>query len=162
MSKTVLPRDFKVRFGNDRLIDIRSELVKLKREDFPNAGAVLLRVFFELAALDYLERIGELEGIIKKLEGRQRGRKLPFGVPSMKQIVPEMNRIAKKRLKRADAQKVEKAIRYDSSAPFTISELHGFVHQSDLPSARDILQFWKRTESLFRLMLEQEHEGLTK
>ena len=42
MSKTVLPRDFKVRFGKDRLIDIRRELAKLKREESPNAGAVLL------------------------------------------------------------------------------------------------------------------------
>ena len=68
VSKTVLPRDFKVRFGNDRLSDIRLELIKLKREAFPNAGAVLLRVFFELAVLDYLGRTDELPGIIKKLE----------------------------------------------------------------------------------------------
>ena len=158
LSKTVLPRDFKVRFGNDRLIDIRRELGKLKREDFPNAGAVLLRVFFELAVLDYLERTGELPRIIKKLETKQK-RKLPFGAPTMKQLVPEIRRVAKKKLTRADAQKVEKAVRYDPSAPFTISELHGFVHQFDLPGAREILQFWKRTEPLFRLMLEQDQEG---
>lgn len=158
LSKTVLPRDFKVRFGNDRLSDIRNELVKLKREDFPNAGAVLLRVFFELAVLDYLERSGELPGIIEKLEKREK-RKLPFGTPTMRQLVPEIARIAKIELTKADAQKVGKAIRYDPSAPFTISELHGFVHQYDLPSARDILQFWKRTEPLFRLMLEQDQKG---
>jgi len=158
LSKTVLPRDFKIRFGNDRLIDIRLELVKLKREDFPNAGAVLLRVFFELAVLEYLERTGELRTIIKKLEKKE-SRRLPFGVPTMKQLVPEIRRIAKDNLRRADALKVEKAVRYDQSAPFTITELHGFVHQSDLPSARDILQFWKRTEPLFRLMLEQDQGG---
>lgn len=159
LSKTVLPRDFKVRFGNDRLIDIRLELVKLKREYFPNAGAVLLRVFFELAVLDYLKRTGELSGIIKKLEKKEK-RRLPFGTPTMRQLVPEITRIAKAKLTRTDAQKVERAIRYDPSAPFTISELHRFVHQSDLPSARDILQFWKRTEPLFRLMLEQD-QGAT-
>lgn len=157
LSNTVLPRDFKVRCGNDRLRDIRRELVKLKREDFPNAGAVLLRVFFELAVLDYLERIGELTKIVEKLEKKAKGR-LSFGTPKMKQLVPEIMRIAKNKLKRADTLKVEKALRYDSSAPFTISELHGFVHQSDFPSARDILQFWKRTEPLFRLMLEQDVE----
>jgi len=158
LSKTVLPRDLKVRFGNERLIDIRRELVKLKREDFPNAGAVLLRVFFELALLDYLERIGELPEIINKLQ-RKEGRQLPFGTPTMRQLVPEITRIAKNKLKKTDAIKVEKALRYDRSAPFTISELHGFIHQSDFPSARDILQFWKRTEPLFRLMLEQDEGG---
>jgi hypothetical protein len=161
LSKTVLPRDLKVRFGNDRLSDIRLELVKLNREQFPNAGAVMLRVFFELAVLDYLGRIGELPQIIAKIE-RKEGRALPFGAATLRQLVPEITRIAKGRLSATDALKVGKAIRYDAAAPFTISELHGFVHQSDLPSARDIWQFWKRAEPLFRLMLEQDQEGVPK
>lgn len=155
VSKTVLPRDLKIRFGNDRLNDIRRELTKLKRADFPNAGAVLLRVFFELSIIDYLERSGELPKIIARLE-KHEGRKLPFGVPTMKQLVPDITRIAKERLRAADAKKVEKAVRYDAAAPFTVSELHGFVHSPDLPSERDILQFWLRTEPLFRMMLEQD------
>jgi hypothetical protein len=161
LSKTVLPRDLKVRFGNDRIADIRLELVKLNREQFPNAGAVLLRVFFELTVLDYLGRTGELSKITAKIEAKE-GRALPFGAPTLRQLVPEVTRIAKEKLSMTDALKVEKAIRYDPAAPFTISELHGFVHQSDLPSARDILQFWKRTEPLFRLMLGQDQGGKAK
>ena len=160
LSKTVVPRDFKVRFGRDRLSDIRNELVKLKREEFPNAGAVMLRVFLEIAVVDYLQRTGELPGIIKKLEEKE-GRKLPFGTPTMRQLAPEITRIADEKLSEAHARIVKKAVRYDPSAPFTISELHGFVHQSDLPSARDILQFWSRTEPLFRLMLEKDQGGAT-
>lgn len=156
-TKTVLPRNLKIRFGNDRLLDIRRELTKLKRADFPNAGAVLLRVFFELSVINYLERSGELPEIIERIEKKE-NRKLPFGVPTMKQLVPEITRIARERLSASDAKKVEKAIRYDAAAPFTISELHGFVHSPDLPSERDILQFWLRTEPLFRMMLEQELE----
>jgi len=161
LNKTVLPRDFKVRFGNDRLRDIRTELVKLDRERFPNAGAVLLRVFLELSVLDYLKRRGELQGIIETLE-RKENRKLPFGTPTLRQLLPEIRRIARDKLSVGDGLKVEKAIRYDKSAPFSINELHGFVHQDDLPSARDILQFWKRTEPLFRLMLEQDEGGVSK
>lgn len=157
-SKTVLPKDFKIRHGNDRLIDIRRELTKLKREDYPNAGAVLLRVFFELAVLHYLDRIGELDGIITKLEKKQ-GRRLPFGVPAMKQLVPEIKRIAEANLRPGAANQVVKAIQYNQSAPFTISELHGFIHSSDLPGERDIRQFWLRTEPLFRMMLEEESEN---
>lgn len=155
VSNTVLPRDFNVKYGNERLSDIRRELVKLKRDDFPNAGAVLLRVFFELAVLDYLERTGDLATLIQDLE-RKKKRKLPFGTPTMKQLVPTVVKIAKAKLAKTAATKVEKAVRYDASAPFTLSELHSFVHQSDLPSARDIQQFWNRTEPLFRLMLEQD------
>lgn len=157
-TKSVLPRDFKVRFGNDRLVDIRDELVKLKRDEHHNSGAVLLRVFFELAVVNYLERTGRLENIIEKLGGRG---KLPFGTPTMKQLVPEMTRVAREQLSTSEAQRVEKAIKYDASAPFTLADLHAFVHQSaDLPGERDILQFWLRTEPLFRLMLEREPQGI--
>ena len=97
--------------------------------------------------------------LIKDLEKKE-NRNLPFGTPTMRQLVPTVVKIAKENLAKADATKVEKAVRYDASAPFTLSELHGFVHQSDLPSARDIQQFWNRTEPLFRLMLEQD-EGAT-
>lgn len=157
-SKTVLPKDFKIRNGNDRLIDIRRELTKLKRDDFPNAGAVLLRVFFELSALHYLQRTGQLNDIVARIEAKEQ-RKLPHGVPTMKQLVPEIIRIAKERLTSGQAAMVEKAIKYDASAPFTISDLHAFVHSPDLPGERDIHQFWLRTEPLFRLMLEQDSEG---
>ncbi|WP_156947032.1 hypothetical protein [Bradyrhizobium sp. WSM3983] len=152
VSSTVLPKNFHVRFGNDRLIDIRDELTKLDRERFPNAGSVLLRVFLELSIFYYLDRIGDLSALTADL--RSKG-KLAYGTPTMRQILPAVVKIAKAQLPEADAIRVEKALRYDASAPFSISELHAFVHQTgDLPGPREILQFWMRTEPLFRLMLE--------
>lgn len=156
---TVLPKNLKVRYGSDRLTDIRSELVRLKREDYPNAGAVLLRVFLELSVVHYLERTGELSKLVKMLGGKGQ---LRYGKPTMKQLVPTVIRLAKKNLSKTDAIKVEKAIKYDAAAPFTLSDLHAFVHQdNDLPSPRDILQFWLRTEPLFRLMLENDDPAET-
>ena len=155
---TVVPKDFNVRFGNDRLVDIRRELGRLKRSEFPNAGAVLLRVFFELAVRDYFDRTGALPAIVEKLEKKEQ-RRLPYGVPTMKQLVPEITTLGKAKLRASEARLVEKALRYDAAAPFSISELHGFVHQADLPSDRDIEQFWKRTEPLFRLMLEEDSDS---
>jgi len=161
INKMVLPRDFKVRYGNDRLIDIRDELIRLERERFPNAGAVLLRVFLELSVLDFLKRTGELPKIIEKLKEKE---KLPpSGMPKMGQLIPGITRIAKNVLQNSEAKIVEKALRYDPSAPFTLSDLNAFVHHvSDPPDARGIWQFWIRTEPLFRLMLEQDVEGLNK
>ena len=60
-SQTVIPKSFKVRFGHERLAAIRKELSSLNRDNFTNAGAVLLRVFLELAIKDYLERTGRLK-----------------------------------------------------------------------------------------------------
>jgi hypothetical protein len=155
-SETVLPKDFKVRFGTDRLADIRDELTKLKREDFPNAGAVLLRVFLELSILDYLHRTGDLAKLIAVLDAKG---KLRQGIPTMRDLRVEIARVAKARLSVADGTRVEKALRSDPSAPFGLDDLHSFVHgTSDLPSPRDIQQFWLRTEPLFRLMLEKPVE----
>jgi hypothetical protein len=156
VSPTVLPSSFKVRFGTDRLVDIRRELTRLKRDKFPNAGSVLLRVFFELAVLDYLERTGDLAKLTATLA--EKG-KLRHDTPTIKQLIPTLISIVRKRLAKADADKVEKAIRYDAAAPFTVSDLHSFVHQlREWPGDRDIHQFWLRTEPLFRLMLEQDVE----
>lgn len=154
ISSTVLPGSFKVRFGGDRLIDIRRELTKLRRDKFPNAGSVLLRVFFELAVLDYLQRTGDLAKVTAALSAKG---KLRHDTPTIKQLVPTLLAIVKKRFAKVDADKVEKAIRYDAAAPFTVSDLHSFVHQSgEWPGERDIHQFWLRTEPLFRMMLEQD------
>jgi hypothetical protein len=156
VSNMVVPRSFKVRHGNNRLLDIRKELGRLSRDKFPNAGAVLLRVFLELSALDYLKRTKELPKLIADLEERQGGKRLKHGTPEMKQLVPTLIKIAKERLSNTQALHVEKAIRYHESAPFTVSELHAFVHQDDMPSPRDILQFWNRTEPLFKILLEDD------
>ncbi|MCY4426548.1 MAG: hypothetical protein OXC05_05900, partial [Halieaceae bacterium] len=140
--------------GHERLVDIRGELIKLKRSTHPNAGAVLLRVFLEIAIKDYLDRTGRLQGLIEELKSKN---KLPkYGVPSMKQLSAEIIKVAKDQLDRNKAILVEKALRYDSAAPFSVNDLHAFVHLPDFPGENDIRQFWNRTEPLFRLMLEQD------
>lgn len=154
ISQTILPTSFKVRFGGDRLIDIRGELTKLRRDKFPNAGSVLLRVLFELAALDYLKRTGELSKVTATLKAKGA---LRHDTPTIKQLIPTLISIVKKQLPKVEADKVEKAIKYDPTAPFSISDLHSFVHQSgEWPGERDIQQFWLRTEPLFRMMLEED------
>ena len=153
-SQTVIPSNFKVRVGNDRLVDIRRELILLKRAQYPNAGAVLLRVFLELAVKDYLERAGRLQKLEKALS--EKGKLPRIRSLTMRQMAAEIIDIAKRQLPKAQGTMVEKALRHDPAAPFSISDLHGFVHHTDFPGERDILQFWSRTEPLFRLMLEED------
>jgi len=131
---------------------------KLKRDDYPNASAVLLRVFLELSIQDCLERAGRLQPLANKLKSEG---KLRHSVPTLSQLVPEIKEFARTRLKGAEMNKVNKALSSDKDAPFNIGDLNAFVHDTDLPSARDILVFWQRTEPLFRLMLEQDFEDDT-
>lgn len=159
INPTVLPRNFKVRYGNDRLVDIHGELTKMKREQLPNAGAVLLRVFLELSIRDYLKRTGRLQVLEERLKSKN---KLPRGrLLTMRDMTPEIVKVARKYLGFEDATIIEKALRHDAAAPFSISDLHAFVHHTDFPGERDIFQFWSRTEPLFRLMLEQGPEEST-
>lgn len=157
---SVIPSNLKVKHGHERLVDIRGELVRLKRSTYPNAGAVLLRVFLEIAIKDYLERTGRLQLVIEDLK---RKNKLPkHGVPPMRQLSAEIVKVAKDQLDPSSATMVEKALRYDPAAPFSVNDLHAFVHLADFPGENDIRQFWNRTESLFRLMLEREPEASKK
>ena len=153
---TVIPKSFKVLIGTDRLVDIQRELTRLKRAEYPNAGAVLLRVFFELSVVCYLKRTGGFEKVTRQL--RAKGKLQARQTPTLKQLVPEITRIAKERLSPSEAEMVEKALKYDRAAPFSISELHSFVHSSDPPGEREIRQFWSRTEPLFRVMLQEDVE----
>lgn len=157
--QTVIPRSFKVRFGHERLAAIHGELSILNRDKFANAGAVLLRVFLELAIKDYLERTGRLKGLLAKR--RAKGKPSENQAITMRALATEILSVVQNKLTRAQATMVEKALRYDPAAPFSLNDLHAFVHQNDFPVARDIEQFWNRTEPLFRLMLEQAPEDFS-
>lgn len=157
LNACVLPRNFHNRYGSDRLSSLRTELVKLKRRDYTNTGAVMLRVFFELTVIDYLNRSKRMDGIIAELKAKN---KIGPGGAKLGQMLPKVIEIAKKQLKSHESQMVEKALKFDLSAPFSLSDLHAFVHQPDeFPTERDSEQFWRRVEPLFRLMLEQEPKG---
>lgn len=152
-STRVLPRNFRVLFGTRRLKAIREELVALDRDEFPNAGAVLLRVFLELSIEHYLDKTGELKKLKAELDDKK---KLRYGRVELQHMIGRVVGIAKTKLEARAATSVEKALKYDAAAPFSIRELHDFVHSEDQPNPRDIKTFWLRTEPLFRLMLERE------
>lgn len=157
LTTTIVPREFKVLIKNDRLIEIRNELTKLKRGDFPNAGAVLLRVFFELSVLDYLRRTGEFQPIVDRLKSKNA---LQGGSPTIAQLAPDIVRIAKVHFSTNEAAEIEKAVTPNKAAPFTVSDLNAFVHNpTSFPGERDIVQFWTRIEPLMRLMLGHQISG---
>ena len=140
----------RVVFGAERLRAIRDELVKLKREDFPNAGAVLLRVFFELMVRDYLECNGDMALIRERMSSKGT---LPQHVRvRMPDLEREIIRVATEHLAPDEARQIDRALRGER----WMGDLNAFVHGTrDLPTPHDIVAFWERTEPLFRLMLEE-------
>src|SRR5690606_4178280 len=103
--------------------------------------------------VDFLGRTGELRQIAEDL--KQKGGRLQGGAPSLRYMLPKLISHAKTNLAQAQADSVEKAITYNTTAPFSISDLHSFVHQEhEFPTEREILQFWKRIEPLMAFMLD--------
>ena len=158
VNQKVIPKNFKVKYcSGDRLVQIRDELTTLDRRTYPNAGAVLLRVFLELAIIDYLKRSGRYEQLTERLSLKG---DLPPDGPPLKQLVDEIKTVAKEKIKKPDVNGVLKALAYDKAAPFNVTDLHAFVHNSrEFPREGDIEQFWNRAEPLFRLMLEEPIEN---
>lgn len=155
LHKTVLPKSLKVAYGAPRLRIVRDELTTLDRERKANAGAVLMRVFFELTVVDYLVRTGRMESLEKRLEANNV--KWPFEYPEMKHLLKEIMQVARANLRKTEADRVEKALFGNTTQSHVLRDLHAFVHDfAELPTGTDILQFWLRTESLFRLMLESD------
>lgn len=149
-STTVLPRNFKPKFGGKRIMQIADELRRMKREDYPNGGAVLMRVFLELGIRDYLERTGAYEPLRKRLKGKN---KLPHGHPQMRDLVTAVLLDIKKRLPKHEADLATKAFQQNPHARFSISELHSFVHSPrDMPTAHDLEQFWERASPAMEMI----------
>lgn len=150
-SNYVIPKNFKPRYGGKRVRAIAEELCRMKRVDYPNGGAVLLRVFLELAIRDYLTRTGAYDALCKRLEKLG---KLPFGHPRMKDIVTEVLKSIELRLPKHEADLAAKAMQPNSKARFSISELHSFVHSpKDMPTAHDLEQFWERVSAAMEMLL---------
>lgn len=154
-NKWVVPKSFKVVHGAERLRVIRKELIGLERQRFPNAGAVLLRVFLELSMIDYLERTKRLAPLVEKL--RHNRNAVKNGVPIMGELRKVFETIAKEKLKGHAWQGVCKALQKDLTSPFGIDDLHAVIHQlGEFPSDHLIQTFWHRMQPLFSLMLEQD------
>jgi hypothetical protein len=151
IGQTAIPKSFKPAHGSDKLLIIHRELTGLKRDGHRYAAAMLLRVFLELSVTEYLHRMKLWQPLLARLQ--QGGRKLPHG-PPMQELVKEILKVAKGELDNSEFKKIEKALKYDESARFNISELHSFVHGADVPTGHDLEQFWVRTEPLFVLLLQ--------
>lgn len=152
-NKYIVPKSFRCLNGSPRVKEICAELQRMKRAEFPNAGVVLLRVFLELSAIDYLERTGQLKVLCDRLEKKNA---LPHGIPELKHLIVELKKVARERLSKGLASSVERALATDSAAPLTVNSLNAFVHQAqELPSEREIDTFWNRIAPLFEIMLSQ-------
>lgn len=154
--KSVVPASLRVAEGPEKLKQLRKELTKLGREAYPSCGAVMLRVFLEMATLHYLEATGQLEPLKVRLKAE---RNLYFDQPTFSQMSPLLRDLVKRHFKGNEQSRILRALKYDKNQPFTIATLNGFVHDlREMPTAHEVLVFWEQIDPLMRLLLGR-HEA---
>lgn len=149
--KTAIPRSFRIARGSEKLKTIRLELTRLDRTKHATSAAVMLRVFLEMAILDYLQHENRLGPLIARLKAEKQ---LTFDVPRLSQLVDEIRPTIRAQMSGPERASALKVLSHGKTERFTIGELNQFVHSPlDLPTAQEILVFWERIEPLMRFLL---------
>ncbi|MGH7791026.1 MAG: hypothetical protein ACREOB_01795, partial [Thermodesulfobacteriota bacterium] len=122
---------------------IFKELRGIKIEDFPNAGAVLLRVFLELSVDSYMDAHA-LPRKSKDSKGQLRDKNLQKKV---EEVIDHL--IKKGDCDRKDFKGVIRGLSVPHS-PFNIDLLHQYVHNRFVtPKTRDLIGAWDDAKRFF-------------
>ena len=132
----LIPSDCVLRVTDPRISDIEQELRKLKVESFPNAVSVLFRVFLELSADSYIDRIGLSTSVDARL-----GAKL-LDVTS--------HLVSHQKLTEKQAKPVRRAAQSDSYLAPSVTVMHQYVHNQHMfPSPRELRINWDNLQPWF-------------
>lgn len=132
----LIPRDCILSVSDIRLRDIEKELRRLSLEGYSNAVSVLFRVFLELSADDYCERMS-----------------LPINVNAslgtkLQNVVREL--VKRKKLTDQQAKPVYRAANKHSYLGPSITTMHQFVHNKYMfPSPSDLRADWNSLQPWF-------------
>jgi hypothetical protein len=126
--KTVVPPSFALSIADDRVNRIFRELRQLKVDQFPNAAAVLLRVFLELSVDRYIDAAG--------LAVDQRS-KLRIKIEAVSDHMESVGLLSRDQLKPV------RTAASDKNRPFSVDTLHAYVHNPLMtPKADTLKQTW--------------------
>lgn len=140
--KTVVPSRLVLNITNARINGIFQELQRLKAEDTPNAGAVLLRVFLELSVDAYLDKnhIVQTVSTPKGKVDKKLGKKVEECIDHM---------VTNGGANRKTFQSVARGLNVAHS-PFSIDLLHAYVHNRFLtPTPRELISAWNDAQPFF-------------
>ncbi|MCP4368798.1 MAG: hypothetical protein GY797_11900 [Deltaproteobacteria bacterium] len=129
---TLIPRNCKLNIDQPRIYKMFTEFKRLKVEEYPNAGAVMLRVFIELSLDHYLENI------IGWTEQQRRGSTLAQKLKSVANYL-EKNDI----MSASQLAPIKKAADGQTLLAASVRTMHGYVHNRHFsPVASELQVVW--------------------
>jgi hypothetical protein len=152
--QTMIPPGVRCDIDDQRIIDIFTELRKLKMKDHPNACAVLLRVLLELTVAEYLEASHQMQPIIDAAAKKHRLN--PDWYPTLRQTLAGIMKdpVIKKNMKVMARKKLNMLIQTKDSV-LSVDGMDGYVHNPyHHPTQRDLSGLWGALEGLFEIVLQ--------
>ena len=141
--KTIVPSKLRLNIRDNKVAAIFKELRGLKIEDFPNAAAVLLRVFLELSVDCYLDT----HSIPQRFKTPQNKMVDKTLKQKVKEVVDHL--VNKESCDKRDFVGVTRALSVDHS-PLYIGLLHAYLHNRFVtPKIRDLTGAWDDAQRFF-------------
>jgi hypothetical protein len=142
--KSVIPKNAKINVQDNKVAEIVKELRTLKVDDFPNAAAVLLRVFLELSVDHYMDAHSIATTYKDPKSGGTNEHPLKKKVS---EVVEHL--VSAKGCNRKDFAAVIRGLSDDNS-PLSINLLHLYVHNRfATPKTRDLIAAWNDAQRFF-------------
>lgn len=157
VSKTLVPKSYRVEIEDDRILAIVDELKRLSLSSFPNAIAITFRSLIEMAVTRYLQEAGELQKIIAK---QSKGSpKKPDWTPTLRQQLVHIQQEASIPITPEGRKALGKFLS-DTKDSLTLDVMNWFTHNRYIPPTADQLRaFYVNLRPLLDLTLHLPEEA---
>lgn len=148
----LIPRGFGCALKSQRIKEVFAELRRLKVADYPNACAVLLRIFVELVVGYNLDKTGKSQPLFDK--AKKEGKKSDWA-PTLRQLMRVCMEDKDLKLKALNRKALNRMVNEDDSF-LSLDHIDQYVHNRYIaPKERDLRSIWDTLEPLLEQYMDE-------